>query len=293
MIRYSIKDLEKLTGIKAHTIRIWEKRYQVVEPARTTTNIRYYSDEDLKRLLSVSLLNRYGYRISNIVSMSPEEMTSTLMELAQSDDQFSHEVETLVISMIEMDEPRFDHILSSAIIKYGFEHTITDLLHRFLEKIGLLWQTGTITPAQEHFVSNLIRQKLIMAIDGQQSPIRENAKTFLLFLPEEEYHEIGLLYFNYLIRKHGHHVIYLGQNVPIANLPEILDIRPFDCLLTSLTCSIHEQSLQVVLNRLHTLFPDKTVLVGGSLFESEEYNLYNNMIYLRNTESLIDFLSKI
>ncbi|MBK7031363.1 MAG: MerR family transcriptional regulator [Bacteroidales bacterium] len=185
MIKYSIKDLEKLTGIKAHTIRIWEKRYHLVDPSRTATNIRYYSDEDLKRLLNVSVLNRYGFRISNIVSMTSEELNSKLLDLSEQDPMFSHEVESLVLSMIEMDEQRFDKILSSSIIKFGFETTITDVLHKFLEKIGVLWQTGTITPAQEHFVSNLIRQKLILAIDGQHVALHSNAKTFLLFLPDQ------------------------------------------------------------------------------------------------------------
>lgn len=290
MIRYSIKDLEKLTGIKAHTIRIWEKRYQVVEPARTTTNIRYYSDEDLKRLLNVSLLNRYGYRISNIVSMTPQEVTKTLLDLSKTGDQVSHEIENLVLAMIEMDEPRFDRILSSAIIKYGFEHTITDVMHKFMEKIGILWQTGTITPAQEHFVSNLIRQKIIMAIDGQHVALKESPKTFLLFLPEEEYHEIGLLYFHYLIRKHGHKVIYLGQNVPVSDLPEISEIRPFHYLLTSLTCSIPEQSLQQLLDKLSSLFPEKTILLGGNLFNTDNFNLHKNMVLLSSVNDLVDFL---
>ncbi|MBK7173826.1 MAG: MerR family transcriptional regulator [Bacteroidales bacterium] len=290
MIKYSIKDLEKLTGIKAHTIRIWEKRYHLVDPSRTATNIRYYSDEDLKRLLNVSVLNRYGFRISNIVSMTSEELNSKLLDLSEQDPMFSHEVESLVLSMIEMDEQRFDKILSSSIIKFGFETTITDVLHKFLEKIGVLWQTGTITPAQEHFVSNLIRQKLILAIDGQHVALHSNAKTFLLFLPDQEYHEMGLLFFHYLIRKHGHQVIYLGQNVPVADLPEIAAIRYFDILFTSITCSLPGSGLQELLDKLGSMFSNKTILLGGYQFLSNEFELKSNMTLLHNVEELENYL---
>lgn len=290
MIKYSIKDLEKLTGIKAHTIRIWEKRYNLVDPSRTATNIRFYSDEDLKRLLNVSILNRYGFRISNIVSMTNEELNNKLMDLSSKDPVFNHEVESLVLSMIEMDEQRFDKILSSSIIKFGFESTITEVLHKFLEKIGVLWQTGTITPAQEHFVSNLIRQKLILAIDGQHVTPHTNAKTFLLFLPEQEYHEIGLLFFHYLIRKHGHQVIYLGQNVPIADLPEIASIRFFDFLFTSITCSLPGTSLQETINTIGNMFPSKTILLGGYQFQENEVTLLPNMRLLHTVGDLEKFL---
>jgi DNA-binding transcriptional MerR regulator len=293
MIKYSIKDLEKLTGIKAHTIRIWEKRYNLVDPSRTDTNIRFYSDEDLKRLLNVSILNRYGFRISSIVSMTPEELNNKLMDLSEQDPIFSHEVESLVLSMIELDEQRFDKILSSSIIKYGFEATFTDVLHKFLEKIGVLWQTGTITPAQEHFISNLIRQKLILAIDGQHVTPHPRAKTFLLFLPQLEYHEMGLLFFHYLIRKQGHKVIYLGQNVPISDLPSISAIRHFDVLFTSLTCSLPGITLQEMLDQIGTMFPDKTILMGGYQFAGNDFRLKGNMKLLQTVEELEKYLEQI
>jgi MerR family transcriptional regulator, light-induced transcriptional regulator len=293
MIRYSIKDLEKLTGIKAHTIRIWEKRYLVVEPARTITNIRYYTDENLKRLLNISILNKYGFRISNIASMSSDEINRKLMEISHSDSSYHHEVESLILSMVEMDEQRFDRILSSAIIKLGFEQTITKVLSNFLEKIGVLWQTGTISPAQEHFVSNLIRQKLILAIEGQNQANNENSKVFLLFLPEEEYHEMGLLYFHYIIKKVGHKVIYLGQNVPINNLIEILGIRHFDYLLTSITCSLPGESLQKMVYKLSNLFPDKTVLIGGYQFQHSNPTLPSNIKLMNSVEELDNFLNLV
>jgi len=293
MTRYSIRDLEKLTGIKAHTIRIWEKRYNVVEPSRTLTNIRYYSDEDLKRLLNISLLNRYGYKISNIMAMSPEEVNRKLLDISKTESDHSVEVENLVLSMIDMDETRFDKILSSAIIKFGFEYTMLHVLNQFLEKIGVLWLTGTITPAQEHFVSNLIRQKLILAIDSQHSNLHENAKTFLLYLPEAEYHEMGLLYFNYLIKKHGHHVIYLGQNVPLSDLKEISEIKTVDYLFTSITCALPGNEIQEYIDSLSSLFPEKTLLIGGYYIKLSNPSLAKNMKRFDEAESFEEFLSSL
>ncbi|NVO20672.1 MAG: MerR family transcriptional regulator [Bacteroidetes bacterium] len=293
MIKYSIRDLEKLTGIKAHTIRIWEKRYHLIEPARTQTNIRYYTDDNLKKLLNVSILNKYGLKISSIVAMDTESINQKLLDISYKDSSYNHEVESLVLSMIEMDEVRFDKILSSAIIKLGFEHTITDILSKFLEKIGVLWQTGTITPAQEHFVSNLIRQKLIMAIDGQNPATGEHTKVFMLFLPEQEYHELGLLFTHYLIKKAGHQVIYLGQNVPISDLSEIAGIRHFDYIFTSITCSMPNDTIQRLLTKMQELFSEKTILLSGYLFQHTTPVLSKNMMLLKSPRDLENFLEKI
>ncbi len=293
MIRYSIKDLEKLTGIKAHTIRIWEKRYHLLEPARTLTNIRSYTDEDLRGLLNVSILYRFGLRISNIVRMTQEEISKTVVDITSSDSDYQHEVESLVLSMIEMDEQRFEKILSSAIIKLGFDNTITEILSQFLEKIGVLWQIGTITPAQEHFVSNLIRQKLILAIDGQHAAYTEASKTFLLFLPANEYHEMGLLYYHYLLKKGGHKVIYLGQNVPIMNLVDIASIKPVDFLFTSITSAMPGDDLQECLDHLSTLFPEKKILVGGYQFHQVFARLPFNIYLLNSAQEFVEFLEKV
>jgi MerR family transcriptional regulator, light-induced transcriptional regulator len=266
MIRYSIRDLEKITGIKAHTIRIWEKRYGIVEPARTQTNIRYYSDHDLRLLMNVATLNKYGYKISNIQTMSAEEISQSVLQLNKQDLDNEHEIDSLVMAMIEMDEPRFDKIITSAILKHGFEYTFETLLSKFLEKIGVLWQVGNINPAQEHFISQLIRQKLILAIDAQNG-VKPAARTFLLFLPEGEYHEMALLYLHFLIRKEQHSVIYLGQNVPLSNLKNIFDIHPIDYLLTSVSSNLSSESMPGFINELVKLYPEKQILIGGKVVE--------------------------
>jgi len=184
MATYSIRDLEKISGIKAHTIRIWEKRYEIIQPSRTPTNIRFYSDNDLRKLLNISFLSRNGLKISKIANLGNDEIGEKVLLFTQKANHTENTIESLIISMIELDENKFERILSNIIIKLGFEETFTNILHPFFEKIGILWQAGTIIPAHEHFISGLVRQKLIVAIDGlRDKPIIKNSQ-FLLFLPE-------------------------------------------------------------------------------------------------------------
>jgi MerR family transcriptional regulator, light-induced transcriptional regulator len=292
MIRYSIKDLEKITGIKAHTIRIWEKRYGIVKPSRTQTNIRYYSDEDLRHLMNVAILNKYGYKISNIQSMSAAEINKCVIDLTNQDVDNDHQIDNLVMAMIELDEQRFDKIITSSIIKQGFDHTFENLLYKFLEKIGILWQIGKVIPAQEHFISQLIRQKLILAIDGQQE-IKANHKTFLLFLPENEFHELGLLYLNLLIRKAGHLVIYLGQNVPLLNLKNIFEFHSVDYLVTSLTSNQPSESVVTLVNELNQLYGDKKIILGGICLNELSLKYPKNFLSFKTIEEFSECIQSL
>lgn len=292
MIKYSIKDLEKITGIKAHTIRIWEKRYGIVEPSRTQTNIRYYSDEDLRHLMNVAILNKYGYKISNIQVMTPEEISKSVIDLSFQDLDNDHLVDNLVMAMIELDEQRFDKIISSSIIKQGFEFTFENLLARFLEKIGILWQTGSVNPTQEHFITQLIRQKLILAIDGQQE-LRKEFKTFALFLPENEYHEVALLYIYFLIRKKGHMVIYLGQNVPLINLKNVFEIHKVDFMLTSIASNLPDEAVSEIILELQHLYGDKKILIGGNCVLKSSVSLPDNFTTFKTLQDFTDFLELI
>lgn len=271
MMRYSIKDLEQLTGIKAHTIRIWEKRYQLIAPERTSTNIRFYSDNDLKRLLNVSLLNRNGVKISNIVTMDNNEINDRIVEISDSSHDYNNQIEQLIISMIDLDEQRFERVLSTSIIKIGFDDTVVKVLYPFFEKIGILWQIGTIYPAQEHFVSNLIRQKLIIAIDGQSGISRLDAKCFLMFLPGNEWHELGLLFYSYLIRKNGLKVIYLGQSVPFEDLYEVGTKQHIDFLFTAITTPLTLKKYSEYIHQLSQAFPDKKVFITG--YQTHEFSI--------------------
>jgi len=292
MIKYSIKDLEKITGIKAHTIRIWEKRYGIVEPSRTQTNIRYYSDEHLRHLMNVAILNKFGYKISNIQEMTPDEITETVLGLSKQYIDNEHQIDNLVMAMIEIDEARFNKIISSAISNQGFEYTFENLLLKFLERIGILWQIGAINPAQEHFISQLIRTKLLMAIDSQPEP-HGDFKTFLLFLPENEYHELALLYIHFLIRKQRHKVIYLGQNVPLVNLQNVMDIHNVDYVVTSITSNLPVEMKTETIHELEQLYGDKKVLIGGNCLFESGISLPSNFKYINSLHDFNDFIRSI
>lgn len=263
MASYTIKDLENLSGIKAHTIRIWEKRYKLVTPDRTATNIRLYNDNDLKKLLNISILNRNGIKISKIAQMCEAELSEKINILSQNSHDSESQIERLSVTMIEMDEDKFDEIISKSIFQIGFEETFITIVYPFFVRIGIMWQTGTINPAQEHFISNIIRQKLLVAIDGQKSKIKSDTKKFLIFLPEGEWHEIGVLFYSYLVQKRGHKVIYLGQSVPFNDIVEVENIRETDFLLTSFFSTLTTDSVKKYVNKLSETFPAKTIYLSG------------------------------
>ncbi len=233
MSTYSIKDLEQLSGIKAHTLRMWEQRYNLMLPKRTDTNIRFYDDEDLKLILNVSLLNDNGYKISKIASMSEEEMRGEVLKLTERSLTYDDQIHSLTLAMIDFDEDRFEKIISTNTLKLGFENTMVNIIYPFLSKIGVLWQTGSINPAQEHFISSLIRQKIIVAIDGQYVDKKANSVKYMLFLPEGELHEMTLLFSYFLIKSRGNRVIYLGQSMPANDLEEAYKVHRPEYILTS------------------------------------------------------------
>lgn len=225
MNAFTIKDLETISGIKAHTIRIWEQRYGFLKPQRSDTNIRYYCNEELKTILNIALLNKHGFKISQIDKMRPDEICSKILELRTSEAIHDRVVNNLIKDMVDLEPYKFECNLNSYIKEHGIEETVTGIIFPFLEKIGILWQTGHIMPAQEHFVSSVIRQKLIVAID--QAPVSVDGKSCLLFLPEGEHHELGLLFLHYLLKTRNARVIYLGANVPMHDVESIIiTLRP-------------------------------------------------------------------
>ena len=290
MLKYTINDLEKITGVKAHTIRMWEKRYSVVSPKRTSTNIRYYLDEDVKKILNISTLRKYSLKISEIMKMTSEEINEKVVELSGRVGDYEGQINNLFISMIEFNEDDFNKIISDSILKIGFEKTVMYILYPFLEKIGVLWQVGSVFPAQEHFISNLIRQKLIVAIDAQPKTKKSDAKTFLLFLPDNELHEIGLLYYNYLLKKHGHKVIYLGQTTPFEDLIKTQNIINADFFLTHLITAAVPYKACEYINNISKNFPDKKIFVAGKQACEQESDTPENIIILRNSDEFKEVL---
>ncbi len=262
MAVYSIKDLEKISGIKAHTIRIWERRYAVIEPMRTETNIRQYSDDDLKRILNISILYQNGLKISKIASLNNHQLKEKVIDLSLDHGNTNVQIEGLVVTMLDLNERKFNSVLTNSIIKIGFENTVEKILFPFLDRIGILWQAGTINPAQEHFISNLIRQKLIVAIDNEMGTEHRN-KQIIFFLPEGELHEIGLLFYSLLARKQGFSVIYLGMSVPFDDLKSIHKIQKADAFFTSMVNPPSNYDIAAKLNRYKEEFPQIPFMITG------------------------------
>lgn len=262
MGKYSIKELEKLSGIKAHTIRIWEKRHRLIEPSRTQTNIRFYSDDDLKKIINVSVLNSNGIKISKIIKLTPDQIHQQVVEMSNQKNSIDIYIEQLIVAMIDMEEEQFEEILNSLISKFGFEKTYIEIIYPFLEKIGVLWLSDNITPAQEHFISHLIRQKLIVAIDAL--PLApKTAKRAVLYLPESELHEIGLLFYHYVAKFMGVRTYYLGQTVPYKSLLSVYQDHKPDMVITCLTSGPKPADMPKYLDRLVEDLPNSRIFASG------------------------------
>ena len=293
MGQYSIKELEQLTGIKAHTIRIWEQRYGILKPKRSETNIRTYDDDDLKHILNVGLLNQNGFKISKIACMTDCQIGEAVMSLAEKKEDCPHQVSALVCAMIEMDEERFDKVLTTVILQKGFEAAVNQLVLPFLQKIGILWQTGSINPAHEHFVSNIIRQKFIVAIDGQVISSNVDTPRFVLFLPEGELHELGLLFMQYILRARHMRVMYLGQNLPFADLVKAHECFRPDYICTIVTSVPAREQLPAYVNQLIDAFPECQFLVSGYQFSCCEVTFPENFLYFRDMPSFSQEIDKL
>ncbi len=290
MNHFSIKDVEALTGIKPHTLRIWEQRYGIPQPKRTATNIRYYDDDDIKMLLSVAMLNRQGHKISKITKMGREELDRLVMELTLDATDRIVQIESLTKAMFSLDEVAFEKILAANFLQHGMQDSFLNLVFPFLARVGMLWQTGSVNPAYEHCITNLIRQKLFVAIDAQPKNIAPGAKRFLLFLPAHEPHEIGLLFANYLIRSRGHHTSYLGPNLPLDDLSPVMTIYKADFLLTVLTTSIAAHSPLTIANKLSKDFPHANILIGGGQILQANIHFPKNVRTLSTMQELISLL---
>lgn len=290
---HSIRDLEHLSGIKAHTIRMWEQRYGILSPNRSSTNIRSYTDEDLKSLLNIAVLNRQGMRISLIASMSPKEIEGSVEEASLSTGIPEGHVDSLVLAMIDLDEGRFEKIINTSTLRIGFEETMREVVFPFLNRIGVMWQTGSITPAHEHFVTCLIRQKIIVAIDGQYVKEGPSSKTLMLFLPEGEWHEITLLFLHYALKKRNHRVIYLGASVPFDDLVSVGRTREFDCLYMVGTTQPSNADLEGYLMRLADAFPGRNIAVSGARFQDYHGRMPLGIRLLENEDAVLGFLESL
>ena len=292
MKKFSISDIENLIGIKAHTIRAWEIRYNLVPPKRTPTNIRYYDEDDLKMLLNIVALNENGYKISKIAGMSRERISNLVKQLKTDWNNDSVQMINLSNAAIAYDEESFSETLAGCIKEMGLTKTMDIVLFPFMKKVGMLWQTGAIDPSHEHFASNLIRDRLIVEIDKVKKPKRKDPKRFLLFLPEKEMHETGLLFARYLLKKCGHETLYLGSEIPYPDLKKVVESYNPDygfIVLTSLNLGKDvNKVIGKVMDNLNV-----PLLVAGSLISEFDILVKDQLTPLKNVCDMVEFLEDL
>jgi methanogenic corrinoid protein MtbC1 len=288
MNTFTIKDLENLSGIKAHTIRIWEQRYSLLTPQRTKTNIRHYSNVELKAILNIALLNKYGYKISRIDKMSTDEMNQKIALLSQAEAIQEKLINDLVVAMSDMNPDQFELLLDDHIRSKGVEKAIVKTIFPFLEKVGMLWITNHVNPAQEHLATNIIRQKLIIGIEGVKR-IPENKNLVLLFLPEGEYHELGLLFVYYLLKSRGFRVYYLGVNVPLKDVEFIVNAKNIPVIYTHLTSVANNFNFDKFLLNAHNRMPDRNIMISGLLAQQYTKKVPSSIHIKKSLLEVMDF----
>jgi len=279
--RYSIKDLEQLSGIKAHTIRAWEQRHKLIEPKRTSTNIRYYGDDDLRIVLNVALLLEHGMKIGQVAKLSHQEIADQALEASPYLGSYTHELNELKISTLGFDLARFESIMAHCIETHGIHKTFREIIGDYIQELGKLWLSGSVSISQEHFVSSLIRQKLFAAIDELTVPDQPKTGTYALFLPANELHEIGILYLAYVLKERGEHVFYLGQSLPKEYLSDLLDNKKVDFLVSAFTTYPEKEDLPTFLTDLEELIDKRGVQAHLTGYQFEGVILPEN---LRNTK---------
>ena len=278
---FSIKDLENLSGIKAHTIRIWEKRYNVLQPMRSDTNIRNYDLQSLQKLLNVVLLNDYGYKISRIAEHSAEKIELLVREIISEKSTKNHAINAFKMAMINFDQALFLNTYNSLLSEKSFRDIFYEVVIPLMQEIGLLWQSGTVSPAQEHFITFLIKQKLFLNIEKLQilEPTRTD-KVFVLYLPENEIHELGLMYLNYEILLNGYKTIYLGESVPIDSLMDMKKYFDNIVYVSYLTVEPTKDAVNDYINELTTkiINSNSQVWLLGRMVEFIDTNTISDKI---------------
>ena len=293
MSTYSMAQVEALTGIKAHTLRIWERRYNFLNPSRTETNIRFFSDIQLIQLVNFGILLRNGHKISKVEKMPVakiHELVDQILALPDqdADQKKTEDIQSLTLAMLTMDEMKFEEIFKLYVIRKGLLGTVRDLIYPFLHHIGILWNTQKTMPAQEHFISCLIRKKIISAIDAIPPP-PANAKKIVFFLLEDEHHEVGLLLASFIAAERGFKVYYLGQNVPGENIHEVLSIVNADFIMSMFVAPKADKTVRQIEKVLETT---KTpFLISGNPQNFVSLIQNDRIVHLAKPESLIDFLN--
>lgn len=285
MNRFSIKDIENLTGIKAHTLRIWEQRHGILIPKRTDTNIRYYDGNDLKKALRVALLNQHGYKISRIQKMDDEDIDDAINEIEDPAFHLDNIINKLLEHTIDMDMDKFEKQLNKFINKNGIIEAVEGLIFHFLQKLGMMWMTSKIFPAQEHLVTNVIQRKILLAIEKLNNPTSDGDKQYLLFLPEGEHHDIGLLYMHYYLLSNGHKVLYLGADSPLEQVKLVREAMQPDHIYTHLTSVTNDFDLNGYILKLSEMQPDNDIYISGTMIQrSKILDLPENVVFVQSLD---------
>ncbi|MEQ6122773.1 MerR family transcriptional regulator [Pseudotenacibaculum sp. MALMAid0570] len=287
---FTIKDLENISGVKAHTIRIWEKRYNLLQPRRTDTNIRYYSNENLQKLLNIVLLNRSNIKISKIAQMSEEDIVLNARELAFKVAVNDEAINSFKLSMFQFDKVLFNNTYNKLLHKKTFREIFKDVFMPFLEHIGLLWQTETLLPAHEHFISNLIAQKIQINTEKLEYSISNTNKIYVLFLPENEVHELGLLYLNYELVLRGNQTIYLGQSLPLNNLNYFFEGNQEVCFITSMTVMPYDDKITEYFYEIDDLLKNSKhslIAIGRKVVDVENLDFQSNITLYHSVSNLL------
>ena len=290
---FTIKDLENISGVKAHTIRIWEKRYSLLEPNRTETNIRYYSSESLLKLLNVVLLNKHNYKISKIADMTNDQIVVHARELAFKYAVNDEAINAFKMAMFQFDKVLFNNTYNKLLHKKTFREIFKEVFVPFLNHIGMLWQTKTLLEAHEHFISNLIIQKIQINTEKLEYAATNKDYTYVLFLPDGEIHEIGLMYLNYELVLRGSQTIYLGQSLPLSNLNYFFEGELDVCFITSMTVQPFDDKLEDYFNELDTILEGsnhKLIALGNKAIQMTDYNFKSDISLY---PSVIDLLENL
>jgi len=286
MGHYTLYELEKLTGILAATIRVWERRYNIIKPQRTETNRRWYDDDDLRRLINVSVVYHSGIKISKIAKYSESELQEKA-EFLMSDSAGSDiNINSLIVAMFSFNSNAVNEILLRSIINIGFEETFSSVVFPFLRRVGIMWHTGSVNIGAEHFITNIFRGRLISATDSLPPANDPNSKRVIMFLPDNELHEIGLLFYAYLIRKLGHEVLYLGQATPFSALTGANEKWRSDIIITGALSYLSISEPEEYLKNLSSTFGSQKILVAGYLADEPALEKYNNIFPIRSVSDL-------
>ena len=290
MQSFSIRNIELLTGIKAHTLRIWEQRYDFFKAPRKESKQRFYSNEDLQKLLCLSFLYHNGWKISRIAALSDEEKKAEAEKVELTLTNYTTYLQRLLQSAIDFNEADFLQTLNQLIEQIGFEKTIVDVCYPYLQRVGLLWDTNRVIPAQEHFASYIIQNRLISETE-KYSQSQNDSPEIILFCPENEYHELPLLYINYMLRKYGWRVLYMGKNIKLADLSEAAKIPGINYLYLHLITNFTGLFIDDYFEMLRKTFPDKTIIASGKGIEQSE-RTFVNLRLMRRDDEILQFIKE-